>query len=115
MSKGARPTGCSRFLLAMLIIIPAAYFVSSYITGESIDFKQQFNDLMGKETTEQVRSNPSDDAEDTKYMDKINDSSAASTEIKSLKSKVARLEDELKMKNEQLEKLYRELEELKSK
>ncbi len=53
-----RATGCSRFLFAMVFIVPGAYFLSMFITGESIDFKQKFNDLMGKETIEQVDDSP---------------------------------------------------------
>lgn len=111
-----RATGCSRFLFAMIFIVPAAYFISMYLTGESVDFKQKFNDLIGNQTIEQVDDSPK--KEKKKNTTTLNEKKEEPKEIKEpvkkensiseedlkkiadYKSRNSRLQDELDQKKQ---------------
>lgn len=98
MSGKYKMTGCARFFLVLLVLIPVAYVVASFITGDNgMDF---INDIFGKKSddkTEILEDTPLTPSEDPsqevydleKELDKKN------LEIKSLKEENARLKSTL--------------------
>jgi len=95
MAKKVRMTVFSRFLLFMIIVVPAAYFGISYVKGE--DGLQNLKDAAGIETTVS------------------NDSQSDSNSGVRTSSEISRLKNDLKEKDERIEELYLENETLKKK
>ena len=95
MAKKVRMTVFSRFLLFMIIVVPAAYFGVSYAKGE--DGLKNLKDAVGIETTVS------------------NDSRKGSNDGVKTNSEISRLKDDLKEKEERIDELYLENEALKKK
>lgn len=107
----SRATGCTRFLVAMLIIIPLAIGASMMITGESIDFKGILNQWLGNKT--EVKDTKSTKKEKTiSYKDKLNEKKNGSGELKNIgdfKDRIKTLEAEVDDKDEKIEYLFDQL------
>jgi len=108
----SRATGCTRFIVAMLIIIPLAYFASMMITGDSVDFKTVLNQWLGNKT-EVKDSKPVKKDKTVSYKDKLNKkSSSSSKDLKTIgdfKDRIETLEAEAKDKDGKIEFLFDKL------
>lgn len=107
----SRATGCTRFIVAMLIIIPLAIGASMMITGDSIDFRGLLNQWLGNKT--EVKETKSSKKEKTiSLKDKLNEKKGSTTELKNIgdfKDRIKTLEAEVDDKNEKLEFLFDKL------
>ena len=111
MARSYRLTGFARFFIVMLLLVPIAFFVASYINNE--DPIEGFNKLIGKETTktEEVISDKKTQ-ENAQNVEQAN-SQAVNTDlkekVKKLEDKVKDLESKLYQKNEEIIELKNKL------
>jgi|GEM_PF-6428478 len=106
----SRATGCTRFIFAMLIIIPLAYVASMMITGDTVDFKSVLNNLLGNKT-EIKDSRPDKNDKTVSYKDKL-DQTSSSKDLKTIgdfKDRIETLEAQIKDKDEKIEYLFDKL------
>ncbi|MFT4758179.1 MAG: hypothetical protein ACI9XO_002436 [Paraglaciecola sp.] len=93
-----RVTGFTRFLLFMMIVVPAAFIGSSYYNGE--DGLQKAKDLVGigGEKTETVGSNTSTDTGSST-------NSTSTAELEDCIDALARMERRLERRDQEIEDL----------
>ncbi len=110
MSK-SRATGCTRFIVAMMVIIPLAYFASMMITGETVNFKALLNRWLGNKI-EVKDARPERNDKTVSYKDKLNEKKSSSGALKNIgdfKDRIKTLEAQVKDKDEKIEYLFKQL------
>ena len=102
MARKARLTVFSRFLIMMLVVGPLAFLGASYYNGENgVETVKDLFNQGGKESVTETRTNRSE-ANDTEADDKAT-------------YKIQKLEEALEYKQERLDEMHKENEDLKQK
>lgn len=95
MSIKYKPTGCTKFLLVLIVLIPLAYFSAKLITGE--DPMSNVYELLGKEPKNTSQTQINLNAE-SQPLDTNNNSDLNKSQIE---QRILELEKELEwLKNE---------------
>lgn len=89
MARRPKATGFTRFLIAMIFVVPIAYLVASYANGE--DGIQNIKDLVGIGTTETVAPKEKDDST---YQDLQKQLEEKDRKIEQLERENARLREQ---------------------
>lgn len=116
MSKRLKVTPFARFFLAMLVIAPLAYIGASFLNGQ--DGLQNIKNLFNGEKTEVVQSSEIETTSTTNETSNTNtntndnsntDAGTATT------AELKKLQEDLDYKNQRIEELLKENEQLKEK
>jgi len=122
--RRVRPTGCGKFFIVMLILVPVAFIGASLFTGKNPI--SAFNELIGRESVANVDQNSANDTEINQESQEKESTSperpvSNSKELKAMQEdlmakdrKIERLESQLDLLEKELDKCQLKIQQLEN-